>query len=438
VVRCGVRSGGLLLAAVVLAATTLAACGDNDGSGGDGTEHGTTRTTTHQCAWAVRADKQTLNIAYPDTAATYWGLTYDLAPGEYLELHGRFPSARYMSLISYGPVGGAIDVLTDRDVVADHGSVNPFATGGTAAPAGGSYTVTIRSGAPAATDRNTVRAGTPEGTTATTTTTTTAPRDAGEVNRLGSGHGRGVRGSTLFRVYLPRPARDRTGGAGLPKVTLVRADGSRARVPTCARPGPSRNALAVVQRYGPATDSPAPNEPTFIRPAASSARLYPDPDNVYIATILHHRPGWVAVIRAKAPTFPDPVHGRPIGDGEQVRYWSMCTNEYRKPYPVTTCKADEDTPLDSTDRFTYVISTPSDRPANATAANGVTWLDWGSTRVDVVLLLRNMLASPTFSESAINVKPGSLPTSMGDYAPRGVYCTKQAFEQRDASCAPPS
>ncbi|MEZ5205021.1 MAG: hypothetical protein R2701_11770 [Acidimicrobiales bacterium] len=36
-----------------------------------------------------------MNIAYPDTAATYWTMSYALAPDEHLELAGQFPGARY-------------------------------------------------------------------------------------------------------------------------------------------------------------------------------------------------------------------------------------------------------------------------------------------------------------------------------------------------------
>jgi hypothetical protein len=36
----------------------------------------------------------------------------------------------------------------------------------------------------------------------------------------------------------------------------------------------------------------------------------------------------------------------PITGAEQVRFRSMCTNELRKPYPVTDCAADDETELD--------------------------------------------------------------------------------------------
>jgi hypothetical protein len=140
------------------------------------------------------------------------------------------------------------------------------------------------------------------------------------------------------------------------------------------------------------------------------------------------------VVRGKAPTFPDTRTG-PVGQGEQVRYWSMCTNEFRKPYPVTTCAADVDVALSDDGSFTFVVSTPEDRPDNATPEDGVTWLDWGSTEVNGLLLLRHMLASPDFAESAINLEPGQVAQEvMGPYTPLGAYCTTEQFETDDPAC----
>ena len=172
----------------------------------------------------------------------------------------------------------------------------------------------------------------------------------------------------------------------------------------------------------------------FIRPANGGGNLYPNPDNVYVATIVGYQPGRVVVVRGRAPTFPDTRAGQPVTGDEQVRYWSLCTNEYRKPNPVSSCLHDDEVPVDDNGDYTFVVSTPGDRPSNATEANGVAWLDWGSTDVNGLLLLRNMLASPSFPESATNLKPGSLASStMGKYAPKAVYCDKATFEQGGAS-----
>ena len=423
------RLGATVAAVALLAA--VPACS----SGGS---HATSSTTTPgasgaTCAWKVRADKQTLNIAYPDTSATYWGMRYALAPGQHLRMTGRFPAARYMSFVSYGAAGGPIDVLTDRDIDPDPGSTNPFlapTTGTTAASAGPArYTVTIEPGTGPTNVPNVLGAAVPA---APTTTTTTAPGTEPAVV-VGSGGADATNGNVIYRVYLPDRAADPTGGGGLPHVTLVDASGKATPIRTCAEPGPSQAAIDIVNNLD-RRFNPAPATPVFIRPDAAQLNLYPNPDNVYVATIVAHQPGRVVVVRAKAPTFPDTRKGAPVAGDEQVRFWSMCTNEVRKPYPVTDCAPDDRTTLDANGFSTYVISTPADRPARTPATAGSTWLDWGSTKVDVLLLLRNMLANPSFAEAANSVAPGALATpTMGAYAPRGVYCAKATFEQGGAA-----
>ncbi len=383
------------------------------------------------CAWPVRADKTTSNIAYPDTNATYWGLSYDLAPGEALTLHGRYPQARYASYVTYGPNGGAIAGLADRDIDPDPGSTNPFRV--PAARGSGTYTVTIRStpgtSAPNVLAAQAAPSGATSGATpapdAASSTSTTPP--AVDQARLGHGGPTGVSGTVLYRVYIPNDRNDPTGGAGLPEVHVVAPSGLPAAVPTCAHPGPSAAATDIVNRYQrPATAAPA--TPVFIRAPGSAANLYPNPDNVYVATLIAYRPGKLVVIRGRAPTFPNTRAGAPITGTEQVRYWSMCTNEWRKPYPVIACAADDQTTLDAHGYYTYMISTPAERPAATPATAGATWLDWGPTNVDALVLMRQMLADPAFQQAAVHLAPGALATtSMGEYAPRAVYCDKTTF-----------
>lgn len=409
------------------------------------------------CAWATKADKRTLNVAYPDTAATYWTTSYVLAPGERLELRGRFPDARYASFITYGPRGGAIDVLTDRDIEPDPGAINPFQ--GRGGPAGGRYTISVRSdteetanslSADPTAATTTTTSSTASSTTAVSTTSTagdtaapgTAPGTVPDPNatpRLGTGTPGApgvIAGTLIYRIYLARSA-DPTGGGGLPDIRVVAPDGAGTDVPTCPAPGANPAAEALVNANGPPTNTPAPAQPIFLRPAQGAATLYPNPDNVYVVTILRHAPGQIVVVRGKAPTFPDTADGAPVTGREQVRYWSLCTDEYRKPYPVSSCVADQDVALDQDGMYTFVISTPAERPANATAANGITWLDWGSTSVDNLLLLRHMLAAPDFTSSAINLAPGSLAsTTMGPYTPVGTYCATEAFASGGPGACP--
>ncbi|QYG95161.1 hypothetical protein HC251_23860 [Iamia sp. SCSIO 61187] len=385
------------------------------------------------CAWPVRADEVTQNVAYPDTAATYWALSYALADGEELELAGTYPVARYASFITYGPAGGAIDVLTDSDIVPDPGGANPFA--GDEGPPG-TYTVRLTRDEPqtdagSAPDVLAARRGAVAPEASGGAPAPTFPEGEGPpevVGVLGSGVGDDdvVAGTVIYRVYLA--AGDDPAGGPLPEVAVVGADGDRTPVPPCAEPAASPRAVELAEANGPPTDREAPPQPIFVRPETGTANLFPNPDNVYIATIASHRPGVVAVVTGRAPTF---------GLDGQVRYWSLCTNEYRKPYPVSHCVADEDVVLDDEGRFTFVISTPEDRPATATTEAGVTWVDWGSTEHDAVLLLRHMLADPAFAESAVNAEPGALARdSMGAYAPDGRYCTVAAFEADGPQCPP--
>jgi hypothetical protein len=117
-----------------------------------------------------------------------------------------------------------------------------------------------------------------------------------------------------------------------------------------------------------------------------------------------------------------------------MRYWSMCTNEYRKPYPVTDCTHDTQVPLDDDGWYTIVASTAADRPANATIDQGVAWLEWGSTTHDMLLILRNMLPAATFDHDVFEVAPGQPASSaMGDYTPLTATCDRATFEAGGAA-----
>ena len=383
----------------------------------------TSRSAAEACAWPTIANQRINNIAYPDTHATYWVLSYRLAPGEHLELRGGFPTARYLSFVTYGPAGGVHDVLTDRDIVADPRSTNPFREADAPRSDPHRYRVQVRPDASSEANTITAAASALDRVVPAGTPAIVQPLGSGVAGQSGV-----VTGTLIYRVYLPASAKDPTGGAGLPAVASVKRNGARERYPTCAKARKSPTGEAIVRTNGPATDTPAPAQPTFIRPATNGTNLYPDPDNVYIATIVHYVPGQLVVVRGRAPTFPNTRAGVQITGTEQVRYWSLCTNEYRKPYPVTACVADESVPLDANGNYAFVVSTRGERPANATTADGITWINWGNTKVNALLLLRHMLASPDFVESAINLAPGALATStMGAYAPRGTYCSVDAF-----------
>lgn len=394
---CPERQGRLrgLAVVVVLAAAALTACLPSSDAG-------------IGCAWKYRADKDTLNVAYPDTGAVYWITRYVLWPGQKLTVSGAYPFARYFSFITYSLNGNAVEVATDRDIAPEPGSTNPFSTPGAPTdPNLRRYSVTLDPNAAVSPGDNMLAAGPSPGGIAT--------------------------GTLIMRVYVPDDPNDFTGGVGLPQVTVSNFDGSVRSVATCPNHIGDSSIASLVGLFGPATNAPPQPLPTFVRPLVTSA-LYANPDNQYLSAIVEHMPGEVVVVRGQAPTFPDTRDGDPVMSPAQVRYWSMCTNEYAKPYRVTDCAADHETEITPDGRYTYVISTPADRPANAGTANGVTWLDWGRTTADGVLLMRHMLPDPSFAESIMSVPPGEPATAtMGTYAPMGVYCAKATFEAGGAA-----
>lgn len=402
------RPVGAVVAVVVASVLTVAGCSS------DGSKPAVTGTVSSQpvtCAWPTRADRATLNVAYPDTGATYWTTRYRLAPGERVEIAGSYPAARYFSFVTYHPSGGVRGSVPDRDIEPSRGT-NPFAGEGEGEDGDGD------SGGTRPTGRYVVRI------------TPKVDREQPPANTIPGG----ATGTVIYRVYLPDDARDAKGGVALPTLRVVGTGGASRTLAPCATSGSNPEAVRIVDENGPATDRPAPPQPVFIRPEAGAARLFPNPDNVYLATIVKYTPGQLVVVRGSAPSFPDTAVGDPITGEEQVRYWSVCTNEYRKPYPVTDCVADEHVPVDAQGRYTIVVSTPAERPANATKEQGVAWLDWGSTTVDGLLLVRNMLPAPGFTQSALDVPAGALASAtMGPYAPVGRYCPVADFARGGAA-----
>jgi len=351
------------------------------------------------CAWQYVTDEATLNVAYPDTGATYWSMKLNLVTGDQVILDGTYPDARYASIVTYNVSGNVVDAITDRDITPDAGSDNPFAD--PAAAPGGTYTVQVAGTAPIGSADNTINPN-------------------------------GVLGSVIYRVYLGNG--DATGGVGLPQMSVKRTDGSVVPLPTCGNPGTDANLVNLVNTFGPATDVPASHPPVFKRPTTLSG-LYVNPDNGYVAAVAAHTAGQVLVVRGTAPTVPNTGVGESPATATQLRYWSLCTNEYRKPYPVTDCVNDTAVPVAGDGTYTIVVSTPEDRPANATAADGVAWLDWGSTAQDILLLMRHMLPADDFTQSVFDVAPGQTATAMGPFQPVATVCTTAAFESAGAGCA---
>lgn len=382
------------------------------------------------CGWSPLG-----NALFPDLNARYWHVQVPVQPGGQLRITGRFANARYFSYALQGP-GGSGDAIHDAALTPDPGSVNPFVVGADRNVTQRSYTLRVVQSAAPLMGRapNTLYAG--------------SSRMGGSIN-------------IVYRIYdVDADVDQATAGVGFPTVQSL--DGSGHTTATCSGgigsvtpaasyPNPPRIPGAGVGAIG--TNPPAwqkfVNTATVysqmlhsqllgddvydrISEAASGGAiggLGANVDNEYITTFLNPHYGKVLVLRATMPTFPHTDAGQSPMQSGQVRYWSMCS-EIPSTTQAVSCIPDHAVPVGSQRSFTVVVSAPADRPRNATALCGVAWLPM-SDHPGSVLLMRNLLADPTFAQGIGKAQLNHEAATMGSYYPRGQYLPDAAaFDAR--------
>lgn len=180
------------------------------------------------------------------------------------------------------------------------------------------------------------------------------------------------------------------------------------------------------------------------------------PYNHYLNRCMSVQPGKVAVLTGRKPTTPKTRAGQAVMTGAQAKFWSITTyddwfdlfNPQGRAFgmPITSV-TDEDVVTDANGYYTIVYSSPADRPANATAANGVTWVNWGP-KGNSAFMLRWQCVGPewTFAkcpdemklgrrsdQSSVQFDPNVLGRNdntgfLGDYQPITHYLGKAEFE----------
>ncbi len=412
----------IALAALAVSVAAVSAVSTAGGQGVDTT-----------CMLALtKSDPATLNIAYPDESATYWVGGYQALPGTRLRIEGEFPHARYMSFNVYDQAQRPIDAIADVQVVPDPGSRNPFPPGAKRNPKQRSYTAFVEFGA---------RPERPEDRAPNTLYTGTGQSGAPNVN-----------GALIYRVYIPDRGRDEAGGTGIPTVTLQAADGGPAPRSACSDlakpPGPGVNEqVAASDAELPlpgrtASDPPAwrkfvnvlytafPSQTT--QELGGSGGFFSNVDNAYLAASVSRELGKIVVTRMRAPTFPDTRDGAKRMPRGELRYFSLCENEFASQRFIA-CRADDQTVVDRDGFATYVMSTPAQRPETATARCGVTWLPWGPFRSGL-LIYRHMLPAPSFAEAIQFARVEHEAETMRAYYPRSRYYADAAAFDRRAGC----
>ena len=143
----------------------------------------------------------------------------------------------------------------------------------------------------------------------------------------------------------------------------------------------------------------------------------------------------VLLIKAKAPRTPKTFNGNSTYEDNELRYWSICSNQSFGNTRVNDCLFDEEIPVDENGYFTIAISKVEDRPRNAIKECGLAWLpiaDDGDGVFDddvAIVQFRHMLAQDDFPHSIQSVEnQADTKKIMREYYPRGRYLMPNQVE----------
>ena len=376
---------------------------------------------SQNCAWPIEISPDgSGNIVGPDDYARYWVMPFEQQYTT-MTIKGTYPNARYFSYVAYNGDNNEVPVGIAGSLY--DAQINPSL---------GAYTVVI--------SRNSTTSG----------------------NIIGVSKNYAW---VLLRIYVPNADQNQSGrtlmgGVPLPTITLTDQSGVSKQLEACPPPPPpgsiavrSINKLQDLRAFlqvlfPPGLDllgdegTPATDRLSFAPPTITPMLLFPNPDNKYILMLPgNYQPSRIIVIHGKAPRVPS--RGSRTVD---MRYWSVCNNDFNLPIPTVKCTADLTTVTEAA-YYTIVISDDLLRP-NWLRPN-VNWLPWGDELYPKLVFFRNMLSNPSFPYSiqnaaakgctfdftlpyipdrrAIDTAGQCAQQVMGDYYPVAVWCDMSTF-----------
>ncbi|MDR3416160.1 MAG: hypothetical protein P4L83_08240 [Nevskia sp.] len=380
-----------------------------------------------------------------DLTAGYWQAALDrrYPAGTRFRIDGQFPDARYFAFTYNAGSVNSPQQITDYQVVPNNGSASPFVnrmSRSTSIPPGGRYSVHIVYGTrPQQLAPNTIYVDPNDfaGQTATDSSGnyTAYPLISYRVYASTHGLAVGAHGNVPLPTFV-----EETPQGDIPVATIAPTSsqcqwwngglqnlarfgiGIFAAINTYLEQQPAEAAPIV-----PTAPVPAPLFTVYNPGVPSSFQYAVNLDSRYIYSYITPTAGDLVLLRGRAPAYSSPA-----GSSGQLRHWSVCENATAivTGYQTYACVEDEDTSVDADGFFNIVISIPSKRPQNATPANGFQWLNFGTT-TRAVVVYRQMLASPTFAQAAVNVPAAQDQNPrlvMGDYLPVATYCEKPLFD----------
>ena len=400
------------------------------------------------CFWArgpFSADPY-INVAYPDSNVYYWAAAFSTPEDSALEIKGEYPYSRYMSFFSYNERGKPIGSLTDFQIQSK--ATNPFIPGNQRSDLSRSYSIEV-------VNENSL-------------TNLNVSLDNPNGNILLTPEYRKNQQLIVYRIYLPDKNIDITGGVKLPQPVLTLSDGSKLigeqacetlntdqalQVSFDALGIPPNEYRELISQPDKPDTWPAHNPPKWfiqldrksligmytgeIDPNAprSEGGFYPNLDNQYIRSIINRKHGKVLIVRGKAPTTPKTYFKTSFTEEEDLRYWSLCSNQSFVNTRVNDCLHDEEIPIDKNGFYTIAISREEDRPRNAINECGIAWLpmaDDGDGMFDddvTIIQFRHLLPSDKFEHSIQKVKrQDQLEEIMGPYMPKARYLMPNQVE----------
>ncbi|SHJ82827.1 hypothetical protein SAMN02745163_02636 [Clostridium cavendishii DSM 21758] len=374
--------------------------------------------------WILQPSNSLLMLG--DFNANYYVFPYEVDSDVEIVIKGQFPYARYISFTLSGQMDNVIATASDRLLIPDPGSTNPFLPCSDWNAKNRNYTIKILPTAPPEGSEHFV----PE---AGNNTFYAGTLKDGTPNKFGL---------IGFRIYVPSIGYDKTGGVGLPKITY------------CSTKKNCRN-TRTYKTVNKTTNPEIPSTPTNIfdkelfsercnnivgqncdliwsRIGVIATRiLQPDLNTVYILSDQIKRdPDNLLFIRWKAPTFPDTYHNIGISGHEDMRYWSMSFITKVGLLGLYTL-SDFQTVTDKNGYVNLVISFGAPRPSCVTTENGFNWIDASELPlVPLTLFYRNNQVSQSFPYTAKNVPEGQIvpPEVMGEYYPCGKYVAPFYFD----------
>jgi hypothetical protein len=224
-------------------------------------------------------------------------------------------------------------------------------------------------------------------------------------------------------------------GVMLPSVTVYDADGSETfHCPECTPYPPTTEPPIDSTHFAPL---PIPDVRSLHWPGEFKVRpnwglpydILASDDILYLVSPYTRRLGEVFVCRAKKLSTPRTPEEPVWTPGHDIRGFTVTTYNFWAGI-CEDAKVDHELALDDEGWFTLVVSNREDRPANATADNGVSWMDWGHY-LDGQLTFRMLLRTdPLLVKLAEAVETGSASPAIAPYVPRAAHCSKEAFEAR--------